>query len=235
MSLTGIRELYELQGMDTEIDRRLRRISQIDKELQENEQLVAARKDLEAKETLLRQAVEEQKTVEESAESTRARIAAHESRMYGGETINSKELQNITADVSHLKERQAALDAQVLGLMEQTDRARAETEQQKTVVKEVQTALLSAQAHLLEEKNRLEADLPEWKNRRNQFASTIPPAMLRTYEHLRTTKGGVAVARVDRGICGGCRIAVPTTLSQRARTGKYLVYCTSCARLLYAT
>ena len=39
-------------------------------------------------------------------------------------------------------------------------------------------------------------------------------------------------ARVEQGICRGCRISLPTTDLQQARSGK-LVQCSSCGRILF--
>jgi len=63
----------------------------------------------------------------------------------------------------------------------------------------------------------------------------VAPATLRTYDHLRRTRGGLAVAEVRQRTCQGCRISLTISEEQRARHGDTLVICQSCGRILYAT
>jgi predicted nucleic acid-binding Zn-ribbon protein len=55
------------------------------------------------------------------------------------------------------------------------------------------------------------------------------------YDRLRRRRRGVAVVRVERGTCLGCRLTVPTVVLQRARSGTNPnpVQCPSCERMLY--
>jgi predicted nucleic acid-binding Zn-ribbon protein len=46
---------------------------------------------------------------------------------------------------------------------------------------------------------------------------------------------GRAVAKVERGMCGGCRISLPMTVLQKARSGLDVVQCVSCERILYVS
>jgi predicted nucleic acid-binding Zn-ribbon protein len=55
---------------------------------------------------------------------------------------------------------------------------------------------------------------------------------LQRYEALRRTKGGLAVAKVVRGLCQACRMSLPTQLQQRVRNGRQTVLCSSCGRML---
>ncbi|MFC2072406.1 C4-type zinc ribbon domain-containing protein, partial [Chloroflexota bacterium] len=43
---------------------------------------------------------------------------------------------------------------------------------------------------------------------------------------------GTAIANVEQGICRGCRILLPITELQRARSSS-LVRCSSCGRILF--
>jgi predicted nucleic acid-binding Zn-ribbon protein len=58
--------------------------------------------------------------------------------------------------------------------------------------------------------------------------------MLRTYNHIRIAHQGRALAKLDRNLCTGCRISLPTNVVNKARTGNALVQCPNCERILYA-
>ncbi|MER3420422.1 MAG: hypothetical protein C4290_07815, partial [Chloroflexota bacterium] len=85
---------------------------------------------------------------------------------------------------------------------------------------------------------RQEQELQERRERlhkqRLAHAGRVPPQFLALYERLRSIKRGQAVARIERGVCAGCRITLPTTVQQRARAGAQVLQCPSCERILYA-
>ena len=61
---------------------------------------------------------------------------------------------------------------------------------------------------------------------------TAAPTLAR-YDELRRIRRGVAVARIDRNMCLGCRTTLSTSEVQKARQGQ-VAYCSSCGRILYA-
>ena len=66
------------------------------------------------------------------------------------------------------------------------------------------------------------------------MAAQVEPPLLQRYETLRQAKGGRAVAKVERDLCQGCRMSLPTQLRQRVRSGRQAVNCSSCGRMLFA-
>ena len=78
---------------------------------------------------------------------------------------------------------------------------------------------------------RLKAELTDLKQKRQLLSAEIDPQAMELYKGLKKQKGQV-VARVEQGICCGCRISLPTTELQRAR-GDSLVQCSSCGRILF--
>ena len=232
--MAGVRALFELQETDGQIDARKKRLAEIEGRLRGDEEVGAARRDLEAREARLRSAEAFQKSLEWDIENARTRASSLEARMYGGQVANPKELTAMTAEIAHLKDRQKELEDSLLAAMEATERARQETVPQRGLVDDLEKRWLATQGHLVEEKRRLESELPQWQARRQGQAAALPDAARRLYEQLRASRGHIAVARAERGLCSGCRISLPTTLVQRARADREFTYCSSCGRLLYA-
>ena len=69
------------------------------------------------------------------------------------------------------------------------------------------------------------------ESNRQQVAALIDADTLFTYQELRKRKG-IAVAKVEQGICQGCRITLPNTDLQRAKGGG-VVRCSSCGRIIF--
>ena len=76
------------------------------------------------------------------------------------------------------------------------------------------------------------ASAPRLDAERGRWTDVIDAPTLGLYERLRSGRQGRAVARVERSICQGCRIGLPSHLVQRVRSGVVLVQCPSCERIL---
>ena len=79
----------------------------------------------------------------------------------------------------------------------------------------------------------LNAEKAGFEGQRSKLTEGLDPLTLQRYEALRKSKGGLAVAKVERGLCQGCRMSLPTHQQQRVRSGRQEVLCSSCGRLLF--
>ena len=232
--MSGIRELYELQEIDLHIDALRKRLTQIEKLLQGSPELVAAKAELGAREARLRDSAEKQRTADEDATGNQSRINLQESRMYG-EGASAKGLQSMTAEIAHLRERQSALETAVLQAMEVAEQDRRDATEQRAVAAAEEAKWAAQRNMLAEEQGKLQAEWAPLRASRAQHAALLTPAQFRLYEQIRAQKGNLAVVKVERGQCTGCRMTIPTMLVQKARAGREFVRCSSCDRLLFAT
>ena len=69
------------------------------------------------------------------------------------------------------------------------------------------------------------------REKRASLSAGIEPEAIGFYTGLRERKG-TAVARVEQGICRGCRISLSSAGLQRVKGGA-LIECTSCGRILF--
>lgn len=231
--VSGIRELYELQGLDLQIDAQKKRLGQIDREIQGSAQLLAAKAELAAGEARCGESSKRQQAAVEDASGNQARMALLEARMYGSEA-GTRELQSIIQEIAHLKERQSTLETSVLHAMEAAEQDRASMGKQKRVAEEAEAKWGAQLDKLAAERDKVAAETGPWHTKRDRLAALIAPATLRTYDQIRAARGNVAVAKVERGVCGGCRMTIPTVYVQKARTStQELIRCTSCGRLLF--
>ena len=87
------------------------------------------------------------------------------------------------------------------------------------------------QQQLSDKLEKLKAILSDLRHKRKLMSDEIDPGAIKSYEKLRKEKG-IAVAKVEQGICHGCRISLPTSELQEARSDG-LVQCSSCGRILF--
>ncbi|MCK4696871.1 MAG: hypothetical protein KAT53_01045, partial [Dehalococcoidia bacterium] len=81
----------------------------------------------------------------------------------------------------------------------------------------------------------LGAALATLEQKGKDLAGKLDASSLELYQALRRKRHGRAVAKVEQGMCQGCRIALPMSELQRARLGQELVQCSSCERILYVS
>jgi uncharacterized protein len=229
MAISGV--LYQLQEIDLQIEAGEKAIQKMTADLGESQLLREARDSLAAEQKLLATLTSEQRDLELQAEELSGKIKANEKDLYSGRIHVPKELSNLQQEITALKARRSEMEDRLLAFLEQIESSR------KT------SALLSAEFKKVDEQWRLQQSelrlgiensrkaVDDLTPRRQAIASGIDPESLSLYQRLRKQKG-TAVARVEQGICRGCRISLPSSELQRVRSG-VLVQCSSCSRILY--
>jgi predicted nucleic acid-binding Zn-ribbon protein len=225
------RQLYELQELDLEIESDERALEQVTGQLGESQAVVRARAQLESEQQRLEELKHQQHTAEWEIDDITNKIAAAEESLFSGRIKNPKELSGLQHEVETFKTRRDGLEEKALEVIDQVEQAEAGLDEIKNQLEGLTADWRRQQEQLAKEQARLEAAIVELKQKREQLSEKIEPEAVELYQFLRRGKG-VAVARVEQGICRGCRISLPITDLQRAR-GSNLVQCSSCGRILF--
>jgi len=224
-------QLYQLQEVDLAIESNEQAQSRIASQLGESEAVVRA----EARLTLENQRLEELKHQQHSAEweidDLVAKLAIAEDKLYSGEIRNPKELTSLQQEVDGLRARRSQLEDKALAIMEQVESATASVASKSSELKTLEAEWRSQQQQLSKDMEQLKTILSELNHKRQLQLAKIDPQAVEFYNELKKQKG-TAVAKVEQGICRGCRISLPTTELQRARSDS-LVRCSSCGRILF--
>lgn len=230
--MTAVTDLFALQEIDLALDRARARLQEIEEAILETEELAAARQAKMEKEEVLAGLRSKQRELEWEVDEVRSKASEMEAKLYGGTVRNAKELSDLDTDVKSLKGQAGKREDVLLALMEEVEAADAEFRAAETEYSQIESAWQANRAALLGEKAELEPEVERLETQRGQQVAEIGRASLGLYELLRERRGGQAVARVDRGMCQGCRISLPVSVLQKARTGVGLVQCVSCERIL---
>lgn len=225
------RQLYELQELDLEIESDERALEQVTGQLGESRAVVKAKAQLESEQQRLEELKHQQHTAEWEIDDISNNINAAEEKLFGGQVKNPKELSSLQQDVDMLKARRGKLEEKALGVIEQVEQSEAAVAGTSSELKTLTADWQRQQKQLAEEATRLKTSLADLRQKWQRLAGEIETETVEFYQELRERKG-MAVARVEQGICRGCRISLPTTDLQRAR-GNNLVQCSSCGRILF--
>ena len=234
--MTKLSDLYGLQEIDLEIDSRLVALAEAEESTGETEELLSARADAESLQQIVRELQKNVRAAEQQVEDMAAKIQPIEKKLYGGSIRNPKELSDLQEDVRSLQARKRQLEDQLLEAMSELEDAEGVLTAARDALSALDASWQAEQARLLREQTTLTAELAALDERRREQVHLIDRATLALYDALRVAHQGRAVAKVERGMCQGCRISLPMTLLQKARSsGEALVQCSSCERILYVS
>ncbi len=232
--MTLIGDLFALQETDNAVDACERSLEQVRAQFGESEELAELRIGIVDLEAELRAAQARSRDLEVQIVDIRAKVTPVEQRLFGGSLRNPKELQALQEDLDMLKRHQREAEDRELVVMEDLERLAAALAARRTQASELEQAWESGQAGLREREVQLTVERGRLATQRQARAGRVPSQPLAQYERLRAARRGVAVVRVERGTCGGCRVMLPSGVQQRARNTMQIVQCTSCERILFA-
>jgi predicted nucleic acid-binding Zn-ribbon protein len=232
--MTSAADLFALQEIDLMLDARRAVIADIDSRVGETEELIEARESVDDAAFALERLRRRQKEAETQLQDLDAKIGPLEKRLYDGSITNPKELTDLQKELDSFKAQRGKLDDQGLELIESVEKANRALEAAKQDLADVEKAWQAEQARLGVDRQKAEAESAALEAQRATRTKGMDPSVLGLYEKLRSTRQGRGVARVERGTCQGCRLTLPTHLTQRLRTGTVLIQCPSCERILVA-
>jgi len=229
------RQLYELQEVDLEMDSKREALSHVSSRLGESEVLDQARLSLARDEERLAELERSQREVEREVEDLRAKATLSEEKLYGGTVKSPKELASLQEQVVNLQRKMRERDDKTLDIMTEVDAVQQEVSSKRREVEKIEEEWRAEQASLSQEQAELRAAITTLEQKREDLTSRLDTASLELYKAIRQKRQGRAVAKLEQGMCQGCRIALPMSELQRARIGQELVQCSSCERILYVS
>lgn len=162
------------------------------------------------------------------------RLAGIERRMYSGEVSAARDLQAMSAEADSLKARTSRLEDLVLEAMEELEPLEAAVSALDGELSELADRRGRVAAELAESDASLESEEALHTAVRRELLEGVAPELLERYDKLRSHLGGVAVASLHNGACGGCHLALPATELDRIRRADAdaLILCEQCGRIL---
>lgn len=229
MSVT--KQLYQLQEVDLEFESNEQALNQIVSQLGESETVVRTRNKLALEHQNLEELKHQQHSVEWEIDDLSSKLTAAEEELYSGRIRNPKELTNLQHEIDGLKARRDQLEEKTLEIMDQVELATKSIATINSKLKALEAEWQSQQQQLSANLEQLKTTLSNLEHKRELLTAEIDPQAVEVYNELKKQRG-TAVAKVEQGICRGCRISLPVNELQRTRSGD-LVRCSSCGRILF--
>lgn len=233
-SVTSLTDLWRLQETDTALDSRRASLDDAKLRLGESEELTAARARHEELLAIQHQAESAQKDIDTEASDLRAKITPQETKLYSGSIKSPKELGDLQADIDQLKRHLAAVEDRDLEALAAVETAERDATAAAAELAAIEAAWREEQSDLAARIQILTTEIATYDEQRRDRAEYVDGELLKTYDRLRVAHNGRAMAKLDRNLCTGCRISLPTNLVNKARAGTALAQCPNCERILIA-
>ena len=175
-----------------------------------------------------------QQRLEDDISSINDKASQHDKTLYSGTISNPRELQAMQDEIASLRRRVSQLEDQELELMEQIEPLDADLSRLGDERSGLDEKAASLRAQIAEDEVAIDERLAAVRSEREQLVSSVEPALMDEYEQLRPHSGGIAIARLVGGSCGGCHLALSAVEVDRIKKlpPEEPVHCEECGRLL---
>ncbi|MDQ4144841.1 MAG: C4-type zinc ribbon domain-containing protein [Actinomycetota bacterium] len=235
VDLSALQRLLEIQDHDSAIARLTHRKSTLPEARRLSEvrgQLEELQADLEIAQKQAQEVTREQDRLEGEIQILEQKLTREEHRLFSGGVSNPKELSSLQAEVAMLKKKRSELEDGLLEVMVQREDAVSTEDRLRSehadASKEAETLTLTVEKLRAE----LDVELDGHQKARTELLPGVPEDILKLYEQIRSSKGGVGVARLRGGTCEGCHTELPAQEVERLKAEGGLQRCDNCRRIL---
>lgn len=233
MTGTELSDLLDLQEVDLAIDRLLHQRES----LPELAALAQARARLQVLESEyqglhdeLRRLERDEDKAEGELEILETKLKESETRLFAG-GMSARETEQKRLEVQALRGQQDAMEGRVLAILDQLDPLREGEARVAKARDAVKAEVEKLEQIVTSAWKEIDAHIARREETKRELAAPIPGDLLDLYEQLRRSKEGVAIGRLEGGVCGGCHLALSLP-EQREASEWDPPRCIHCLRLL---
>ncbi|MGI8518626.1 MAG: zinc ribbon domain-containing protein [Acidimicrobiia bacterium] len=230
---SGLSDLLDLQEVDLAIDRLLHQRQTLPV-LAEYQALGGVRDgvagQIAERHDVFRQSDLDLDKAEGELEILENKLKESETRLFAG-GMSGRETEQKRLEVQALRGQQATMESRVLGLIEVVDPLREESKLLNQDLARHNEKLATLEAEIASAWAEIDAQIARRESTKADLAKPISADLVILYEQLRRSKQGVAVGRLNGGVCGGCHLSL--SLPEQAEAAEWdPPRCIHCMRIL---
>ena len=230
--MVALDDLTQLNEADLRLDHVKALIAEIDADLGEPPWLDALQAEIAAQQELLEETNSRRRDAEDDLDRRRSRIESEDAKLYDGSIKESRELRNQQEAVYALRRSLKEAEDPALAVLEVEDAQQQSLDYLSTLLSGSGETWSAAQAELQSKRGAHAVDAAVLEQEVDGWRGEISAGDLAIYDEQRL-KRPIVIANVVGGVCGSCRLALPTTLLTRARRGTEPVFCPTCSCIIH--
>jgi len=232
--MTEVWQLFRLQQVDNQIKDLCRQRDSLDDGTSFVGEIEKIQNEKEKNRERLKNNHLQLKKLELEVNGITSNIKEFENKLYGGKTLNPKELAGWQGEIEQLKSKRDKLEEKMLIIMEENDAIEHDLINLEKELEEKKVSMKESQQKFSLEMEEIERNLESLREKRDAIVQNIMEEdILNRYESLRQQKNGVAVVKIQKGNCGGCFMNLPESVLKKVQA-RQIEYCTTCGRILFS-
>ena len=226
-----INQLHDLLELDQAIDKCRKSIKEIDDVLEDKALLFQSQQSLNKAISILRNQETQRTDLELTIESTTSKGNSVEKKMYSGTVTKPRELEDMQKELQIVRSKQSELEENLLKVLQSLEKTRPAVIKLTAHMDNIRTKRENQENRLANERVTLNESSTKLVEQKGNLSSKINPQHLTLYQSIRVPN---PLVKIEKGMCQGCRIALPTNVIKTARISVNPTQCPSCTRILYA-
>ncbi len=230
--MVDVAELAALQEVDLRMDEYKKELSELEAQLGDPPWRPALQAEIDAQAAIATDAQQARQSAEAVATATREKLSREETKLYSGSVTDARELQALQEEIFALRRQLKGEEETLLGAMAPEEDAQAAADHLASLLEGAVEAWESRRAELQVRYDDISAEAAIVQSEVDDHRSHVDAADLAVYDEHRT-RWPVVVAQSVSGVCGSCRLALPTTVLTRARRGTEVIHCPAGEGIVY--
>ena len=194
-------------------------------------QLASSQSHLEASKLKGRELEVHRKKLELDVGTRETTIAKLRTQQY--ETRKNDEFQAMGNEIRRYEEEIRKIEDEELEIMDQSDHLKEELAIEDKKAAQVADSIKRQMDDLQTKGKTLEERLAGLTKEREEIAAKVDEDLLERFTRLFASKGDAAVVALEHDVCTGCHMKLTTDTVHHVKTGKEIVNCEQCGRILY--
>lgn len=227
-----LKALFDLQTIDTEIDKIKILRGELPLEVQDLED------DIAGLETRILNFNEEIKNFEVEIAAKKNQIGESQTliKKYEGQQMNvrnNREYDSLSKEIEFQNLEIQLCEKRIKEYTEKVEERKKIIEDSKVVLKEREKDLLQKKSELEQIVSETQKEEQQLNDKSAEYEKIIEPRLLTAYKRIRgNARNGLAVVIVQRDACGGCFNKIPPQRQLDIRSRKKIIVCEYCGRIL---
>lgn len=230
--LNQIQQLVELQKVDDEIHDMRLSLENAPRELEDLQQrFIQADEKRNRILDKLSHLQEQKKRLSIEIDDDSARIKKSKNKMT--QVSNQREYQAMVREMDHMEKSNRTREEERLTLLDELQTQNKALEEMDVEHGSIKKELDDRTANLQATQEAARDRLAVLNKQRVQFSAGIPKPIFQRYEFIRERLEHPVIVSVRQGICTGCHIAIPPQDFIELQTGRQILSCPNCQRLIF--
>ena len=154
-------------------------------------------------------------------------------RLQMNQLKTNKEYSAMKAEIGGKEADKSVLEDEILAIMTKYEEVQQRYKVFEKELGQEESELKELQKKVETDLKTMENEIVELKQKHDNYASMLDRDTLQNYNRLVSHKDAVAVVSVTNRVCQGCFMSITSQTLNQLMSGKELIFCHSCGRILY--